>query len=48
MYNYDCESCGTVVEIEEYEAVFGHHEHYEHSQCQSCFDKDIEEEKELG
>ena len=44
MYTYGCESCGITVEIEEYEAVFGHHEHYDSGLCISCFDKEYEEE----
>jgi hypothetical protein len=44
MHTYDCETCGIVVEIEDYEAMFGHHEHYEASLCLSCFDKSLEEE----
>ena len=39
MHQYECETCGITVEIEEYEAVFGHHEYYESNQCQDCFDK---------
>lgn len=42
MHTYQCETCDRTVEIEEYEASFGHHEYYEHSQCQDCFDKSLE------
>jgi hypothetical protein len=42
MHTYQCESCDKTVEIEEYEAMFGHHEYYEHGLCQECFDKDDE------
>lgn len=45
MVNYECEDCGYMFEIEEYEAMFGHHEYYEHGRCQECFDKMIEEEE---
>lgn len=44
MHTYECECCRQLVEIEEYEALFGHHEYYEHSLCQDCFD--LEEETE--
>ena len=37
MHQYECEICGKTVEIEEYEAVFGNHEHFEFNQCQECF-----------
>jgi uncharacterized protein YlaI len=39
VHTYECETCGKTVEIEEIEAVLGHHEYYEHGQCQDCFDK---------
>ena len=45
MHNYDCEVCGQMTEIEEYEAMFGHHEYYEHGMCQDCFDKSVEEDR---
>lgn len=45
MYTYECETCGKIVEIEDYETVFGHHEHYEFSQCKECFIKSLDEEQ---
>ena len=38
MHNYQCEECGKTAEIEEYEATFGNHEHYEFNQCKECFE----------
>ena len=42
MHEYNCEDCGRVVEIEEYEATCGHHEYCEHGMCQGCFDKSVD------
>lgn len=44
MHTYQCEVCDVTVEIEEYEAMFGHHEHYENGLCVSCFEKSLAEE----
>lgn len=43
MEQYQCETCGTTVEIEPYEAAFGNHEHYENGQCMPCFNKAVAE-----
>ena len=45
MTNYKCDGCGYTIEIEDYEATFGHHEHYEHGRCKECFDKMNNEEE---
>ena len=43
MYEYECEECKQIFEIEQYEADCGHHEYYQHGMCQDCFDKSLEE-----
>lgn len=42
LHTYHCKTCTVQVEIEEIEAIIGHHEYFEHGQCQDCFDKDCE------
>ena len=44
MINYECEECKQLVEIEEYEATCGHHEHYQHGMCYGCFEKSLNNE----
>lgn len=44
METYDCEICGDSIEIETWEAMFGHHEHYEQGQCKQCFDGSIDKD----
>lgn len=47
MHQYECQACEKICEIEEIEAVLHSHdhEHYEHGQCQECFNKSLNEEE---
>lgn len=45
MHSYECEDCGTSVEIEEYEALFGNVEPYEFGLCRECFDKSLDKKE---
>lgn len=41
MDTYKCEVCGETFDIERFEAMFGNHEHYEHQQCEKCFEEGV-------
>lgn len=43
MHTYQCETCNKTVEIEEVETIVGHHEYYEHGQCQDCFEQEMKQ-----